>query len=122
MPDIWCFFHVRNCSHTYPPKDKFIAVVCKDSRYMGFLINSEIHPFIQKRPNLLSCQILIKSSDYWFLSHDSYLNCVELYPFDDTDLTDGRELIRDKEKKEIKRVVAKADTIERKYQKLIVGK
>ena len=34
-------------------------------------------PYIQKRPRMLSCQVLLKSADYNFLSHDSYANCAQ---------------------------------------------
>jgi hypothetical protein len=41
------------------------------------MINSEINPYIQKRPRMLSCQVLLKSADYDFLSHDSFANCAQ---------------------------------------------
>ena len=41
------------------------------------LINSEINPYIQRRPRMLSCQVLLKDDDYDFLSHDSYANCAQ---------------------------------------------
>ena len=41
------------------------------------MINSEINPYIQKRPRMLSCQVQLKAEDYDFLSHDSYANCAQ---------------------------------------------
>ena len=41
------------------------------------MINSMINQYIQKRPRMLSCQVELKSSDYGFLSHDSYANCAQ---------------------------------------------
>ena len=41
------------------------------------MINSEINPYIQCRPRMLSCQVLLKASDYSFLNHDSYANCAQ---------------------------------------------
>ena len=41
------------------------------------LINSQINQYIMKRPKLLACQVELKSSDYDFLSHDSYANCAQ---------------------------------------------
>jgi len=41
------------------------------------MINSEINPYIQKRPRMLSCRVLLKSADYDFLSHDSFANCAQ---------------------------------------------
>jgi len=39
------------------------------------LINSNINPFIQRRPNLLSLQMQISPLEYTFLEHESYINC-----------------------------------------------
>lgn len=41
------------------------------------MINSEINPYIQRRPRMLSCQVPLKSADYDFLSHDSFANCAQ---------------------------------------------
>jgi hypothetical protein len=122
MQDTWCIYHVKNCSHVRPfPKNKFTAIVCKDKKCMGFLINSIVRPFILKRPDLLRCQVKIKASDYKFLDHDSYIDCVELYPFEDTDLIDKKDTINMITKAEIKRAVKGSDTIVTRYQKLILS-
>lgn len=39
------------------------------------VINSQINLFIQNRPKLLACQFEIKSENYEFLKHNSYVNC-----------------------------------------------
>jgi hypothetical protein len=122
MPDIWRIYHVRKCPHTVPAKDKFVLIVCIDVTPLGFFINTNIHPFILNRPNLLDCQVSIKASDYWFLDHDSYIDCTKLFPFGDDTLIDGRELISEGIKKEIKSVVSTAATIEKRYKKLILDK
>jgi hypothetical protein len=119
MPDVWHFFHVKNCPYTTPTKDKFIAIVCKDIDCMGFFVNSNISQFIQKRPNMLACQVKIMASDYYFLSSDSFLDCSRLYHFDDILLLDGRGPVNPRTIAEIKQVVATAKTIERRYRKLI---
>ena len=41
------------------------------------MINSEINQYIQRRPRMLSCQVLLKCEDYEFLTHDSYANCAQ---------------------------------------------
>lgn len=41
------------------------------------MINSEVNPYIQRRPRMLSCQVMLKGDDYEFLSHDSYANCAQ---------------------------------------------
>ena len=60
--------------------EKFLIVAgVSEDRVLvcSVLINSEINQYIQKRPRLLSCQVLLKGEDYDFLSHDSYANCAQ---------------------------------------------
>lgn len=60
--------------------EKFLIVAgVSEDRILvcSVMINSEINPYIQKRPRMLSCQVLLKSADYDFLSHDSYANCAQ---------------------------------------------
>ena len=120
MPDIWRVYLVRNCCHTHPSKDKFVVIMCRDIEFMGFLINSKISKFVLKKPDLLACQVILSTSDYGFLSHDSYLDCSQIYPFGDTELVIGRERINEKTKSEIKNVVSTAKTIEKHYKNLIL--
>jgi hypothetical protein len=121
MPDVWHFFHVKNCPQTKPPKDKFVLIVCRDSGCRGFFVNSNINQFIQKRPSLLACQVVLKASDYGFLPRDSYLDCGQLFPFDDILLVDGRGSATTQTISEIKQVVANAKTIEKRHKQLICG-
>ena len=60
--------------------EKFLIVagVAEDRILVcAVLINSEINSYIQKRPRMLSCQMMLKGDDYDFLSHDSYANCAQ---------------------------------------------
>ncbi len=60
--------------------EKFLIVagVAQDRILVcSVMINSEINPYIQRRPRMLSCQVLLKGDDYSFLSHDSYANCAQ---------------------------------------------
>lgn len=60
--------------------EKFLIVagVAEDRILVcSVMINSEINPYIQCRPRMLSCQVSLKASDYSFLSHDSYANCAQ---------------------------------------------
>ena len=60
--------------------EKFLIVAgVSDNRILvcSVMINSEINPYIQRRPRMLSCQVLLKCTDYDFLSHDSYANCAQ---------------------------------------------
>lgn len=122
MPTTWCIYHVENCSHVRPiPKNKFVAIVCRDSKFRGFLINTEINLYILERPVLLMCQIDIRVSDYRFLDHDSYINCVDLFPFEDNELLNLRCDINIMTKAEIKKAVKDSGLIEGRYEKLILS-
>lgn len=60
--------------------NKFLIVagVSKDRILVcSVLINSVINPYIQRRPRMLSCQVVLKGEDYNFLTHDSYANCAQ---------------------------------------------
>ena len=122
MPDIWHIYHVDSCRHTRPtPKPKFVVIVCADSKRMGFLINSKVHSYIKKRPSLLACQAVIEVLNHRCLNYDSYVDCVDLYEFEDAELIDDRGVISEQAKAEIKRAVANSKTIEGRYKKLILG-
>ena len=60
--------------------EKFLVIAgVADDRILvcSVMINSEINPYIRKRPRMLSCQVLLKGDDYEFLSHDSFANCAQ---------------------------------------------
>ncbi|MBO5613511.1 MAG: hypothetical protein J5905_03295 [Prevotella sp.] len=60
--------------------DKFLIIAgVADDRILvcSVMINSEINQYIRRRPRMLSCQVLLKSADYEFLSHDSFANCAQ---------------------------------------------
>ncbi len=122
MPNTWCIYHVENSSHTIPtPMNKFVAIVCRDSKFRGFLINTDINPYILERPALLMCQIDIRASDYRFLDHDSHINCVDLFPFEDNELLNLRCAINIMTKAEIKKAVKDSGLIEGRWEKLILS-
>ena len=88
---------------------------------MGFLINTDIHPFILEQPELLRCQVKIRASDYRFLDHDSYISCIDLFPFGDNELLNWRSHINIMTKAEIKKAVKSSKAVEVRYQKLILS-
>ncbi len=60
--------------------EKFLIVAgVSEDRILvcSVIINSEINPYIQRRPRMLACQVMLKCADYDFLSHDSYANCAQ---------------------------------------------
>jgi hypothetical protein len=88
---------------------------------MGFLINSSVHKYIQNRPNLLACQVPIEESNHKCLSRDSYVNCVNLFEFDDAELVEKRDPVSARARTQIKKAVNNSKTIEKRYKKLILG-
>lgn len=121
MPNTWRIYFVENCHQSKPPKDKLVAIVCKDSKLMGFFINKGIRPYVQKIPALLACQAVIEASSHKCLDYDSYVDCGALIEFEDTQLVNEREPISKQAVAEIKKAVANSKTIEKRYQKLILG-
>ncbi len=89
---------------------------------MGFLINSGIRKYIQNRPGLLASQAVIEESNHKCLSHDSYVDCVDLYEFEDTELIEDKGPIHKQAMIRIKEAVDNSKTIEVRYKKLILGK
>jgi hypothetical protein len=87
---------------------------------MGFLVNTSVHPFIQNRPDLLKGQVEIKASEYRFLQHNSFVDCVTLYPFDNGFLLDNRGRINQITKAGIINAVSISKTIEKHYKELIL--
>jgi hypothetical protein len=66
------------CDFTHPqPKNKYL-VVMSVTPLLFFAINSQVNNYIQQRPHLKACQIILRSSEYTFLGHDSYLDCSEV--------------------------------------------
>ena len=68
---LWC--HVTN-----PPKEKFCVCVRRQPTPLFFLVNTEIHAYIQDRPELLRQQVELSATTHKFLDHDSWVDCKEL--------------------------------------------
>ena len=118
MVAVWHIYLNEKCRHTTPVKKKYVVVVCANPNPYGFLINSRIHPFVLKKPDLLAGQVLIESNKYSFLNHDSYINCNELFSFRAQELKKLQK-VQNNTKTEIKNVVAASKLIEPLYKKLI---
>ncbi|MCP2086068.1 UNVERIFIED_ORG: hypothetical protein J2Y81_002085 [Paraburkholderia sediminicola] len=69
----------RHCSFTKPPKVKFLVVLAVRSDVAFFVINTDIHEFIQSRQHLLDCQVTIDQANHTFLDYDSYIDCTEAF-------------------------------------------
>lgn len=91
--ELWQVYHLY-CRHTKPlPKYKYVVIVCTEPTPMGFLVNSKINQFIIERPKLLVCEVKIEPAQHSFLSHTSYVDCRDLFPFELAELTDLRGTI-----------------------------
>lgn len=66
-----------HCSFTSPPKHKFVILVSMTPEPLVFLINSEISEWLEQRPDLRDCQVLIHCAEHSYLSYDSYLDCTQ---------------------------------------------
>jgi len=121
MSYVWDVFRVADCRHTNPPKNKLVLIVCEDVHCMGFLINSRIRPYVSRRPALLECQVMLSEADYGFLHRDSYLDCAQIRAFKTDELVVSVGQVNDEDKAEIKRVVAQAKTIAKRYKHLILS-
>jgi len=122
MPSVWCIYHVKKYRYAKPkPKDKFVIIALRDTKPWGFFINTDIRQFVQNRPELLACQVSIKASSHKCLSYDSYVDCTELFPFEDTELTDIRDKVDKQTQAEIKKAVAISKTLVVRHQKIILA-
>jgi len=122
QPKAWFIYFVPNCSYTRPqPKDKLVIIVCRDQYPWGFLINSEIDPWIQIHPEMLACQAHVKATEHPCLAYDSYVDCIDLFRFDDFELTNVRDEVSKKAKKSILEAVGVSKTISRGHKRLILS-
>lgn len=122
QPRAWFIYFVPNCSYTRPePKDKLVVIVCRDEYPRGFLINSEIDPWIQIRPEMLAGQVPLKAAEHPCLTHDSYVDCLDLFRFDDFELTNLRDEVSENAKSSILEAVEGSKTIARRYKRLILS-
>lgn len=64
--------YLVSCTYTNPPKNKFAICVC-EKKPLLFFINS--NPRSQFHPD---SQILVKPSDFPFLTYDSYINTADV--------------------------------------------
>lgn len=75
-------------------KHKFLVLVAdRDPDYLTFIVNSETHPYISKRPHLAKCQVKMDAANHSFLKRDSQIACHEVLTLKRTDVI--RELSAD---------------------------
>ena len=121
--EIWWIYFVPRCPHARPePKDKLVVIVCRDGAPLGFLINSEIDPWIQINESKMASQVKIDASEHKpCLDHDSYVDCLELYMFEDYQLAQPRVRVSETVKSGIIAAVRASSTLVRRHKRLIAG-
>ena len=55
--------------------EKRFVVVAVSEHTVTFVINTAISAFLQARPALLKCQVVMPVADHNFMSHDSHVDC-----------------------------------------------
>lgn len=111
-------------------KPKFLVLAAEDdSDYLTFFINTEIHPFIRSKPQLLQCQVKIDAAEHLFLQYTSHLACHEVKMLrreevvhalmQDTSRLKGQ--ISDAARNEILAAVKFAQTLSTNHKQLIIS-
>jgi hypothetical protein len=67
-----------HCQFTKPAKEKYLVIVCADPEVLFFVINTSVHPYIAKRPDLSRCQVKLPAGDHPFLRRNCVINCAEV--------------------------------------------
>jgi hypothetical protein len=119
--EVWRIYFVARCQHTKPePKSKLVVIVLVDARPMGFLINTHVDTWIQIDPAKLATQARILASEHKCLDYDSHVDCMELFPFDETELTNPRDAVSPTAKASIQAAVASSKTLINRHKKQIL--
>jgi len=117
------------CEFTTPAKEKYLVLACPGGQPLLFIMNSAIHPFIERRPELRRCQVLLRAAEYDFLDHDSYINCsqvvdvlteAEILHQISTDIRRIQGELTERTKRAIIRVVGSAKTIDKRTKRRII--
>ena len=56
-------------------KPKFLVVAHVDHECTTFVVNSQVHPFVEAHQALSVCQVKMDSARHPFLRHDSHIAC-----------------------------------------------
>lgn len=117
------------CPFTKPqPKHKFLVLLSVDPPLL-FMLNSTVHSFIQRNPEMNTAQIKITPENYIFLDHDSFINCAEVITsFDSAQLQRqirenpdcAKAALNGETKQKIRNVVSRSRIIEPIYRAIIL--
>ncbi len=118
---LWHVYHVENCRHTRPPKNKYVVIVHIDTTAYGCLINSTIHPWVSVyHPELMVCEADFPGLQHRGIKYDSYVDCKDIFPFFDTELVSDRGEISADVKAAILNAILQCPMIPGKYKTAIL--
>ncbi len=63
------------------PKEKRYVVVWVRDDILALVMNSEIHPIIQRNPDALKCQVTVKAALHSFADKDCHFDCSRVRQF-----------------------------------------
>ncbi|MGH8706311.1 MAG: hypothetical protein ACREUO_12945, partial [Burkholderiales bacterium] len=71
---------VVNLEITFPEgrRSKYLVVAHVDEQCCTLIVNSDVHRFIESKPELAICQVRIDAARHAFLRHDSHIACHEV--------------------------------------------
>ena len=95
-------------------------LACIDTNPWCFFINTDIRKFVNNQPDLLACQVSIKAKSHKCLDYDSYVDCTDLLPFENAELTDIKDQVDEETKIAIKEAVVKSKTLIKRHQQIIL--
>jgi hypothetical protein len=72
-------FKVRALMDDQQVREKRFLAIAVDDQTVACVINSVVNPFIEARPALRRCQVLITAADHPFMQHDSYIDCRKVF-------------------------------------------
>jgi hypothetical protein len=123
MASKWEVFFIPLCQHTKPvPKPKLVVIVYVHPSPYCFLINSTINDFIKKRAYLLPCEAPIRARQHLsFLTHDSFIDCREAFPFFDmAELTQSRGMLSHDAQQSVLHAVIECPVLEKIHKQRIL--
>ena len=73
---------IRACTDDGTIHDKFYIVVHVGAEYVTCIVNTRPAPFIESRPKLKRCQVLMEQPSHQFMKHDSWVDCSKVIGLD----------------------------------------
>ena len=116
-------FHLLFKDAKPEPKNKFFVTIWSEKpEALFFLINSCIHPMLQKNQYMSERQVVIDVASHPFLDRDSYIDCTTPTSlcFEEIDFQEGRGCISEDVKGKVIFAVEDSPLIEPIKQRLIL--